>query len=1066
MCFFISIGVSVAQTTFTTGVVVDENGDPVIGASVMAKDTSTGTVTDIDGKFSLNIPSNTKTLVISYLGMIPKEVAAGANLRIVLNPDTKTLQEVVVTALGISKEQKSLGYAVQSVKADELTQAANSSLAGALQGKTSGLDIKPSSGMPGASSQIVIRGARSFSGDNTPLYIIDGMPVNSTSDAEAGATGGLGAGDGVTGTDYSNRAVDIDPNDIETINILKGQAASALYGIRASNGVIVITTKSGKGLAKGKPQVTFSSNVTFDKIGRYPELQTTYAQGSKGAYLPTSSGSWGPKISELPNDPTYGGNVPNSFNNNNPTAATQGKYYQPQRANAGMDPWTTPAVYNNIKEFFNVGHTWNNSLNVAQAWDKSSYSLSLGSSNQEGIIPTTGMDRYNAKLTAEARLHDNWKSGFAANYINTSISKMPTANDGIVATIYPAPANYDLAGIPAHYKNDPYTQNNYRAGSFPAAYWSIDNNEFTESTNRFFGNAFAEYATKLHTENHKLAVKYLIGTDSYTTNYQDLWGYGNKGSGGSNAGQVENYSWTKVTFNSLLTANYDWKINEEWDFNALLGNEIIQNNRKYLYEYGANFQFPGWNHIDNTTSKNNSEQYWTDRTVGFFGSASATYKNMLYLTVTGRNDYVSTMPRDNRSFFYPSASVGFVLSELEAFKNDVVNYAKLRASYAQVGQAGNYLKNYYYIPTYGSGFYTFTPLLYPITNKDGSKVNGYVPYFVIFDSDLKPQNTKSYEFGFDANFFNNLLTLNYTFSRQNVNDQIFEVPLAGSTGAQSMLTNGGDIHTNSHEITLSVNPIRTKDVDWNFAFNWTKVDNYVDALAPGVESIFLGGFVTPQVRANVGDKFPVIYGTQYLRDDQGRLIVDVDGMPQAGEPGVIGKVSPDFILGFNTSLRVRNFTLAAVLDWKSGGQMYSGTNGLLDFYGVSKKSGDREGTLVVDGVKDIGTKDNPEYVKNDIPISGPNGWQDYYSAINGIDESSIYDNSFVKLREIVLGCRVLKKQNLELNVSAFARNILVWSEYPNFDPESSQGNNNMAGAFERFSLPQTSSYGFGFNVKF
>ena len=982
-----------------------------------------------------------KTLVFSYVGMVAKEVPIEPVMKVELQSGAQNLSEVVITAMGISKEKKALGYAVQDIKSDELTQAANSSLSGALQGKVSGLEIKPSSGMPGASSQITIRGARSFTGDNSPLYVVDGMPISSVAD--------MSTYDSVSGADYANRAVDIDPNDIESINILKGQAASALYGIRASNGVIVITTKSGKGAKKGKPQVSFSSNLSFDKISRKPHLQNIYAQGSNGKFNPNASTSWGPKISELPNDPTYGGNTDNTYTKQ--SGKHEGMYYVPQRANAGMDPWTTPQIYDNIGEFFDLGTTWNNSLNVAQALDRGSYSFSLGSTTQDGIVPTTGMDRYNVKLTAESRLEEHWTTGFSGNFVNSKIQKSTGANDGIVATVYPAPAHYDLAGIPSHYANNLYQQNTYRGtGGFDAAYWSVNNNEFTEKTNRFFGNAYVNFGTKFNTENHKLDVKYQMGVDAYTTHYQDIWGYGHA----NGKGQIENSGWTTTTFNSLLTATYAWKISEAWDFDALLGNEIVQDNNKYYWQYGGTYNFPGWNHINNTVTKDNEEKQSSQRTVGFFGSLSASYKNMLYLNVTGRNDYVSTMPAGNRSFFYPSVSVGWILTELEPLKNEIVNYAKIRASYAEVGQAGKYYQNYYTTPSFGGGFYSGTPLMYPIDSQ-----NAFTEYGIVYDPNLKPQNTRSYELGADISFFNNLVSINYTYSRQNVKDQIFEVPLASSTGSSSFMTNGGKIHTNAHELTVNINPIRLKNVDWNIGINWSKIDNYVDELAPGVESIFLGGFTTPQVRAGIGDKFPVIYGVSYARDDNGNLIVDEDGVPMAGKDDVIGKVSPDFILGFNTNLRLWKFNISAVFDWKQGGQIYCGTNGLLDMYGVSKNTENREGSFLVEGVKEDGSK-------NTTPISGANEMQHYYETINNINESSVYNSSFIKLRELAVSYPVFQKKWLEVNLNVFARNILVWSELANIDPESTQGNTNMAGSFERFSLPTTSSYGFGLNVKF
>ena len=1046
LCLIIGISTVVAQNTKVAGSVISaDDGLPVIGASIVVKGTMVGTVTDYDGNFTLEVPSNGKVLIVSYVGMLTQEVPVSPNVRVVLKSDTQNLDEVVVTAMGISKEKKALGYAVQDVKGDKLTQAANSNLAGALQGKVSGLDIKPSSGMPGASSQITIRGARSFSGDNTPLYVIDGMPVTSTPDVDTD----LQNNGSVSGADFANRAVDIDPNDIESINILKGQAASALYGIRASNGVIVITTKSGKGLAKGKPQISFSSNLSFDVIGRLPEFQKTYAQGASGKYSPTNSLSWGPKITDLPNDPTYGGNTSNAYTKE--YGNREGMYYQPQRAAAGLDPWTTPQAYDNAKDFFDTGVTWSNSINVAQALDKSSYSVSLGNTHQDGIIPSTGMDRYNVKVSAETKLHDNWTTGFIGNYITTAIDKAVTSGNGLLRTVYSAPPSYDLAGIPGHIAGDPYTQNSFR-GAFDQAYWAMDNNKFTENTNRFFGNAYANYKTKFGTTDHTLNVRYMFGVDSYTTDYVDSYGYGSNT--GSGKGQIENYGWTNATYNSLLTINYDWNINEDWGLNVVAGNEVIQSNRGKYYEYGTGYNFPGWNHIDNATTQSASSEHWKKRTVGFFGNVSASYKNMLYLTVTGRQDYVSSMPRGNRAFFYPSVSAGFILTELDALKNDVVNHAKIRASYAEVGQAGDFRENFYSVPTYGGGFYSLTPILYPI---NGS--NGYTPYYKIYDPNLKPQNTRSYELGTDLSFFDNLVTLNYTFSRQNVKDQIFDVPLASSTGAGKLVTNGGKLHTNVHEITLSFNPIRTRDINWDFGFNWTKIDNYVDELAPGVENISLGVYVTPQVRAAAGEKYPVIYGVGYKRDANGNRLVDEDGLPIAGEAQVIGKVSPDFIMGFNTTLRLWDCTISAVLDWKQGGQMYSRTSGLADYYGVSKRTENREGTIIFDGYKEDGTK-------NDIGITGANAQQEYYSILNNIDESSIYDNSFIKLREVAVSYPVFKSNWMQVTLNVFARNVLIWAQVPDLDPEASQGNNNMTGAFEDYSMPQTASYGFGVNVKF
>lgn len=1051
VCLFISIGMATAQTQKVTGIVIsEEDGQPVIGASVLIKGSQKGTITGVDGDFTLlDVPTSAVSLVISYIGLMTQEVAIAPMMKVVMKSDTKTLDEVVVTAMGISKAKKALGYAVQDVKGDKLTQAGNSNLSSALQGKVSGVEIASTSGMPGASSKLTIRGSRSFTGNNTPLYVIDGMPVASSAD--------LNTYDSVTGADYANRAVDIDPNDIESINILKGQAASALYGMRASNGVIVITTKSGKGARKGKPQVTINSGLSFDKVSTMPKFQKEFAQGEGGAYSPLSSLAWGPLIADLANDAVYGGNIDNEYTQ--AYGKKSGQYYVTQRAYAGLDPWATPQTYDNAEGFFNTGVTWNNSINVAQSFEKSNYSVSLGSTTANGIVPSTGLDRYNAKLTAQSQLNDNWSTGFSGNFVFSKIKKQTGGNDGIMATVYGAPSSYDMNGIPSHYKDIPNRQNTYRdTGVYDAAHWATDNNSFMERTQRFYGNAYAQYSTDFGTENQKLDVKYQLGVDSYSTNYNDTWGYGHNNGFGSVKEQV----YTNTEMNSLLTATYDWKINSELDLNVLYGNELVNGAAKYNYSSGSNLNFPGWDHIANASVYSANSTYHRSRTVGNFANLSLSYRNMLYFNATVRNDIVSSMPRSNRSFTYPSVSLGFIFTELEALKNTVLTYGKIRASYAEVGQAGSYYNSYYYTPSYAGGASTGTPIQYPI-----GSIKAYIPYFKLYDPALRPQNTKSYEVGLDLAFWNGLITLNYTYSRQNVKDQIFDVPLDTSTGYNMMVTNGGSVHTDAHEITLSVNPVRTRNFNWEFAFNFSKIDNYVDELAPGVNSIMLGGFSDPQVRLSAGYKFPVIYGSSFLRNENDDIVVDESGIPVTGENRVLGTVSPDFRLGFNTTFEFYKFRLSAVLDWKQGGCMFTSTPGLLDYYGVTQKSADYR-------KKDYFYFDRPavkqladgSYAPNDIKISGKDAYT-YFDRISLISEAGVVGSSFLKLREIALSYPVLDKSYLGVTVNVFVRNLLLWSEMGNgIDPESSQGNNNMAGAFESISLPGTSSYGFGVTVKF
>jgi TonB-linked SusC/RagA family outer membrane protein len=1055
--FCILLSASAQQKTISGTVTSSVEGEGAMpGVSVSVKGTIIGITTDINGRYSLAVPQEAATLVFSYIGMKKQEVEIGPRsiIDVIMEPDILGLDEVVVTALGISREKKAIGYAVQDVKDEEIKRTGNTDLAGAMQGKISGIDIKPSSGMPGASSQIVIRGARSFTDNNTPLYVVDGMPVSSTADIQSGTNGDFSlVGYGVTGSDISNRAIDLNPADIESVNILKGQAAAALYGIRASNGVIVITTKSGRNNAIGKPVVSISHTSAFSRVSRTPDFQTTYAQGVSGSYVPNVSLSWGPKIVDLPDDPTYGGN-----SNGHP-----GEFYVPQLALGQVeDAWVTPQVFNNWERYFRTGYSATNNVNISQAMEGGSYAIGLSQTSQSGIAQTSGMNRWNGKASAERKLNKNFTTGFSANFSRTDIDKLPTANDAALAGVLGAPLSYNLKDYPYHVPGDEYTQIYYRGGSWDNPYWSAEHTIFNEKTDRFFGNGYVNFMARL-SDNMNLKLHYQLGADSYTTNFQDIFEYGHAGT----TGMIDNYGITSFTLNSLFTANYDWNITNDLTLNAMIGNEFDHGNDKTYSEHGEDFNFGGWAHIRNANIVTANESFYQNRTVGFFGSMSFDWKGLLFLNVTGRNDFVSTMPTNNRSFFYPSVSLSFLASELNAIKNiDWLSFAKFRLSYAEVGQAGAYVPNYFDTPDYSGGWWTGSPILYPVGG-----ISSYIPNNVQYDPNLVPQNTKSYEIGTDLKFFQNRFGIDYTFSRQNVVDQIFSVPLAGSTGIRSLLMNGGKVHTVGHEVVLYLTPLVLKSFRWDFNFNFSKIDNYVDELTEGVESIFIGGFVTPQVRAGIGDKYPVIYGDSFLRNEDGKIVVDDDptspfyGFPLTGEPAVIGKVSPDFILGGGTDLMYKNWSLNALFEWKQGGQMYSGSIGLMDYYGLSTRVEDRESTFIFDGVKPDGTP-------NDIARGGP---YDPYAlqslhtnVLTNIDEYYIFDNSFVKLRELSLKYKPANKlfKKVDLGVSVFARNILLWTALPSLDPECSQGNTNMGGSFERFTVPQTTSFGFNFDLTF
>ena len=1044
---FLSIGMAVAQTQVTGTVVSGEDGEPIVGASVKVSGTKTGTITDVDGKFALNVPEGTK-LVVTYLGMLPKTVNASVSgaMKIKLDPDNRVLDEVVVTAMGITREKKALGYASQVLDAKDLNTSGTSSLASAMQGKLTGVDIRTSSGAPGASAQIVIRGARSFDGNNTPLYVVDGMPISSTPD--------FSTKESVTGADNASRTIDLNPDDIESINVLKGQAASALYGIRASNGVILITTKRG---SKGstKPVITFSTDLSAQTLSRKFEHQDVYAQGTTlSKYNPNTSMSWGPKIADLANDATYGGNTNNKYTNGDLTSHA-GMYYNPKYAAAGLSGWATPQTHDNVGDFFKTGFTQNSTFNISQRKNDVSYSFSVSDTYQKGVIPSTGMTRTGARGAVDWKVNDQWKTGFSANYSSVKIKSAPGANSGIVNVVYSAPAEYDLKGTPYHKPGDPTSQILFRATNFNNPYWWADNDEYSQHTNRVFGNAYAEFSPKLNWgKNYKIVFREQAGIDMYTSNDSEI---AEVGSAKNTKGEVKNYGTQNNIFNNLLTANFTakWGANEEWDFGFVLGNEFNhQYRRKWDYD-GTGLAFYGQPTIGNTSSMDaHSDYHIQERTVGVFGQMSLSWMDMLFLTVTGRNDVVSTMPRGNRSFFYPSVSLGWIFTELPALKeNHVLSYGKLRLSYAQVGQAGQFYNNYMYVPSYTGGMYVYTPISYPL---GGAK--GYAPYYVKFDENLKPQNTSNWETGIDLGLFKNRVRVEYTLSYQDVRNQIFDVPTAGTTGYQALRTNAGQMTTLSHELSVNASVIDHANYGLDLGVNFTKITNKVKKLADGVESIMLGGFVEPQVRAQAGYTYPNIYGKAFKRTEDGQLLLSANGLPQGTAASVnLGECTPDFNMGFNLRAHYKQLSLSATMDWQKGGCMYNGTLLTMNYFGASKASLPyHEGTMVAEGINEATGQ------KNTVQVSK----QQYYMAYNDVTEAGIFDTSFLKLRDVTLSYQFPKFAGINLSVYGFARNILLWAKLPGLDPESSQGNGNMSGYFERYSIPNSSSFGGGFKIAF
>jgi TonB-linked SusC/RagA family outer membrane protein len=1074
---FVFAGASalMAQTNVITGTVVSsvEGEGPIPGVTIQVKGTTIGAITDVNGKYSISVPAGATTLAFSYIGMKPSEVeiAGRSVIDVTLESDLIGLSEVVVTAMGISREKKSLGYSVQDISTEEISRAGNPNLSTNLSGKIAGVEVRQSSGMPGAPSTIFIRGARSFDGNNQPLYVVDGMPISSGSDYAQN----------VTGSYASSRALDLDPNNIESINVLKGQAAAALYGLRASNGVIVITTKSGRTSSKGIPVVNITSSFTSDHAATLPDVQQTYAQGYYEDFYNAFSYSWGPRISDLPDIPTYGGN----------TQGQSGKWFDPYKGK-----WVDPTVYNNPKAFFKNGSTLYNGVSVSNSTANGTYLIGVSSTNQDAIVKNSGMERYTANVSGSTTLGDKWKTGFSGNYSDVSLQKLPSGNDSWLFTVMGAPASFDLMGTPYHMEGPlgEYRQISYRRGAVGEnPRWALENNKFLEQTRRFFGNTYLEYDPLPW-----LNVRYQVGIDTYSTDNENVYEKGSAATGQAlptagnyptpanqvfgyrepTGGKIDNYGVMRSVINSLFNITVNKEITPDLDLLFVLGNEFNDSQSRSWTMTGTGFVVPGWQNMSNTTTQTADESKGWSRTVGTFGNLGLSFRDMLYFNGTGRYDVVSTMPRGARSFFYPSASLGFIFTELPALKdNKILPYGKIRTSFAQVGQAGSYNEKVYVMGGAGSGFLS-DGIVYPLGG-----VSGFRPDATLYDPNLKPQNTKNFEIGLEMKFIENRIGFDYTYSDQTATDQIFSVPMAGSTGYSSFVTNAGEMSTQAHEVVLYLTPVRSGSFSWDINVNFTKIRNEVVSLAEGIESVSLAGYVTPNVRAYAGNTYPTIYGTQIARDDDGNILIDDDptsyyyGMPMAGESGKIGDVSPDFIIGMINSLRYKWITLSAQVDWKQGGDIYSGSNRLMALYGSAGFTEDRTTTFQykdTENAKGVGVKVSDGSV-NDIVRGGPDdiwAYPDFYSDLFGsIDEMAVYETSYIKLREVSLNFalpkRIIEPVRLKAaSVSLIGRNFLLWSTLPNVDPETSQGTGNGVSGFEYMSLPQTTSYGVSLNLTF
>ncbi|WP_162053766.1 SusC/RagA family TonB-linked outer membrane protein [Pontibacter pamirensis] len=1043
-----------AQTTVSVkGRVTEaETGQPLPGVAVLVEGTTIGVTTGANGEYAIDvpIPVNTKVLQFRYVGYGDVERAIG-NSTVVdaqLGFDSEQLSEVVVTAFGIEREEKALSYSVQQVTGEEVNRANQPNVTNALQGKVAGVIVRQSSGLPGSSSSITIRGNRSFTGNNQPLYVIDGMPIESNAIQQAPG-GGIGIG-GVSGTDASARALDINPNDIESISVLKGGAAAALYGVRAANGVVLITTKKGRGVGPNeKARITYTSDYSLDRVSVLPDLQSTYAQGSGGNYNRTTSLSWGPRIEGL-------GTITNA-----------------------IEGQEEARVYENVEPFFQTGHTFTNNITVANNGEIGNYAVSLGYTDQEGVIPTTGMNRFNGKVAGDFKAGAKVNIGASINYSDTHIDKVPGGSNlsNPLFTLYAAPRTFDLWGLPFADPDDPFSQVNYR-GNIDNPRWSLANNRFYEDTRRVISSANINYKPL-----DWITVNYRLGNDFFVTDGKEVYELGSGFTGGftspPSGGQINDYSYIQNQINSNLSVIFNREVSEDLNVNLLVGNEIYNIYNRLINNTGYGIAQGGFGNISNTTVQTTSETITERRVAGIYANAEVGFRNYLFVNASARQDWVSNLARGNRSFFYPSVGVSLAFTDALEMDNEILNFGKLRASYAEAGQAPDlaYItRNIFVQGGAGSGFLN-DDIQFPFNSTIGYSLSD-----IYRTANLRPQNTRTIEFGGDFRFFDNRFSLDYTYYVQTTEDQIFNVPVSPATGFTDEFRNAGELETTGHELVATVVPLRTEDFEWAITTNFTSYRNEVIELAEGVENIFLGGFVTPNIRAEAGARYPIIFGTSYVRDDAGNIVVDSRetvndnpnpyyGMPLVGPAQNIGNVQPDFEMTFTNTITYGGFSLAAQLDWRKGGNMYAGNTRLLKLYGMAELTEDRETPTVFGGSQGFFDNDGNLVVEgpNDIPVvQGQTFWSNRMDAIT---ESNVYSTSFVRLREValnytlpttLLGDSFIKSASIVLT----GRNLFLITDYPNFDPETSVGGGGNFQGLEYMTLPQTRSFGAGIRVTF
>ena len=1091
LVFLLIAGVNFAfaqSRTITGKVTSAQDGMGIPGVTVMVKGTTIGTTTDLDGIYSIDLQPEHQVLIFRYVGMTTQEINVGnqTSINVVMQADVLQINEVVVTALGIPKEKRTLGYSVQDVKGDQLSQTDNSNFITSLSGRVSGVQISNSAGAMGGSSRVLIRGANSITGNNSPLYVVDGVIVDNSDFNSANTARGGG------GYDYGNMAQDINPDDIESISVLKGPAASALYGSRAANGVILITTKKGQMTSDKSIGVTFSTGVAMDKVSYLPKYQNLYGGGliydGPGTYngfqvqnidgtdyLLVDYGmdeSWGPAYST--DLSAYGGVLPwNAFDEWDTE-----NYMKPK-------PWKAPE--HDVKDFFETGLIFSNSVALTGGSDKATFRLSYANQSGDGYMPNSNMDRHSVSLNADANLSSKLKTFTSFNFVSTKFTGRPETgygdNNPMVRFNQWGQRQLDMEELKS-YINPDGTQRSWNRSSWDDGtpvysnnpYWSRYKDYQNDQRNHYFGNIGLIY----HITDW-LSVQGRFNLDQYDfKTYERI---------AVNSAFVSSYNQTfrnnsELNMEGMLLA--DKELSDKFTISGNLG--VNQMKRNYENMYGTTNGglvvtdlYNLSNSTDPATVTNRQEE---KKINSIFGSVTLDYIRMLTLNVTGRNDWSSTLPDGNNSYFYPSASLSWVFTELPGLKdNTILPFGKVRLSWAQVGNDTDpYRLAYNYIPE----------------DNFGNNPN-YRLSFQLNNPDLVPEETTSLEFGLDLRWLNNRLGLDFTYYDMETTNQIIPVATSAASGYTTQLINAGKMTNKGIEVQLYGTPILAKkkgDFNWDITVNYSQNDNEVVELAEGVDSYRLGSIFGAEVHAEVGKPFGSIRANNFVFDQDGNRVVGTNGRYLNGPIESIGSVLPDFNMGFLNEFKYKNFDMSVLIDWQNGGSLFSLTHmwgmysGILEESAATNDNGmnvrddiaDGGGVLVegVYGYTDYDSEGNlvvhltdAEGNPSDVPVANSTyidamTWAaDHYSRARG--GQNVFDADYFKLREVKIGYTFnFKSSNIinRLNVAVYGRNLAIWGrDIDHIDPEFATSAGNVQG-IEGGQLPGLRSFGVNLTFNF